>query len=138
MQYLLHAAGSLVSVLMLAIHGRGRVQSSAGDARAAAAASEATQATAAAAAAGRRGHRPPPGTRWRPVGLHDLILWLKARVVPAPGLSGWRRRGADDSPQAQVLMLDVLHLDALGRVRSVRRPGRLVLRRLLLLRSDSG
>lgn len=101
MQYLLHAAGPLVSVLMLAVHGGGRVQCPPGDARAAGPASEATQATAAAAAAaGGRGHRPPPGTRWRPVGLHDLILWLKARVVPTPGLSGWRGRGAYDSPQA--------------------------------------
>lgn len=123
---------------MLAIHGRGRVQSSAGNARAAAPASEAAEAAAAAAAAaaaGGRGHRPPPGTRWRPVGLHDLILWLEARVVPAPGLSGRRGRGADDTPQTQVLMLDVLHLDALGRVCSVRRPAGLV---LLLLWSDSG
>lgn len=120
---------------MLGIHGRGRVQSSPGDVGAASPAGEAPQA-AAAAAAGGRGHRSPPGTRRRPVGLHDLILGLKARVIPTPGLSRRRGRGAYDSPQAQVLMLDVLHLDSLGRVRSVRRPGAMALRQLL--RSDSG
>lgn len=96
-------------VLLLGIHSRGRVQSSSGDVGAAAPAGVAAQA-AAAAAAGGRGHRPPPGTRWRPVGFHDLVLGLEPRVIPTPRLSGRRGRGAYDSPETQVLVLDVLHL----------------------------
>lgn len=132
---LLHAAAPLVPVLLLGIRRRARVQSSPGDVAAAARASEAAQA-AAAAAAGGRGHRPPPGTRRRPVGFHDLILGLETRVIPAPRLSRRRGRGARDSPEAQVSMLDVLHLYALARVQCVGRPVSLAVRGLL--RSDAG
>lgn len=116
-------------LLLLAIHSRGRVQSSSGDVGAAAPAVVAAQAAAAAAAARGRGHRPPPRTRWRPVGFHNLILGLETRVVSTPRLSGRRGRGAYDSSEAQVLMLDVLHLDPLAGVESVRRqPASLTLR----------
>lgn len=132
---LLHAATSLMTVLLLGINSRGRIQPSTGDVGAAAAAGEASQA-AAAAAAGGRGHRSPPGTCRRPVGFHNLILGLKPRVISTPRLPRRRWRGANYSTDAKVLMLDVLHLYPLAWVESVRQPGRLTLRERL--RSDPG
>lgn len=130
---LLHAAAPLVTLQLLGVHRRGRVQSSSGSlAAAAAAAGEAAQAAAAAAARG-RGSGPPPGTSRRPVCFHDPVLGLKPGVVSAPRLSGWRRRSADHSPETQVLVPDVFHLDPLAGLQSVRQPGGRA-----LLRSDSG
>lgn len=123
-----------MSILLLGIHSRGRVQSSSGDVGAASPARVATQAAAAAAARGRGNWS--PGTRWRPVHFHNLILGLKPRVIPTPRLSGRRRRSARAAFETQVLMLDVLHLYPLVSVQSVRQPTALALGRLL--RSDSG
>lgn len=135
LQYLLQTVGVIMSVLLLRIHSRSRVESSSGDLGAASPAGVAAQAAAAAAARG-RGNRPPPWTGWRPVGLHDLVLGLKTRVIPTPRLSGRRGRSPDDSSETQVLMLDVLHLYPLAGVQSVRRPAALTVG--WLLRSDSG
>lgn len=132
---LLHAAASLVAVLLLGVHRRGRVQSSSGKLGAAAAAREAPQAAAAAAARG-RGSGPPAGTSRRPVGIHDPILGLKPGIISAPRLSGWRGRGANDTAETQVLVLDVFHLYALAGVEPALQPGSRALRGLL--RSDSG
>lgn len=110
LQYVLHTAGVLPPVLLLAIRGRGRVQCRPGEVRAAAPAGVAAQA-AAAAAAGGRGRRPPAGARRRPVGLHDLIPGLEPRVVPAPRLPRRGGRGARGPSETQVPVLDVLHLD---------------------------
>lgn len=129
---LLHAAASLVTLRLLGIHCRGRQQSSSGKVGAAASASEAPQAAAAAAARG-RGSGPPPGTSRRPVGFHDRILGLKPGIISAPRLSWWWGRGANHSPETQVLVLDVFHLYPLAGVDPVRQPGRRA-----LLRSDSG
>lgn len=129
---LLHAAASLVTLLPLGVHSRGRVQSSPGDVGAAAAAGEASQAAAAAAARG-RGSGPPPGTSRRPVCFHDPILGLKPGVISAPRLSGWRGRSANHSPETQVLVPDVFHLYPLAGLEPVRQPGGRA-----LLRSDSG
>lgn len=115
-----------MSVLLLGIHSRGRVESSSGDVGAAASAGVAAQ-TAAAAAARGRGNWPSPRTRWRPVHFHNLILGLKTRVIPTPRLSGRRRRSAHDTSETQVLMLDVLHLYPLAGVQSVRQPTALAL-----------
>lgn len=135
LEYLLHTAAVVMPVLLLSIHSRGRVQSSSGDVGAAAPAGVAAQA-AAAAAAGGRGDWSPPGTRWRPVSFHNLILGFKTRVIPTPRLPGRWGRSAYDSSETQVLMLDVLHLYPFARVQSVGQPARLALRQLL--RSDSG
>lgn len=129
---LLHAAAPLVALLLLGIHCGAGDQPSPGKLGAAAHASEASQAAAAAAARG-RGRGPPPGTRRGPVGLQDRILGLEPGVVSAPRLSGWWGRGADRSPEPQVLVLDGLHLYPLAGVDPVRPPGRRA-----LLRSDSG
>lgn len=112
-----------MSVLLPGVYGwgRGRVESSSGDLGAAA------PAVVAAAAAGGRGHRPSPGTRLRPVRLHDLFLRLEHRVVAAPRLPGRWRRGAYHPSETQVLVLDVLHLYPLAGVRSLGRPAGLAL-----------
>lgn len=125
LQDLLHAAAPLAAPPLPGVHSRARVRCSSGDvgAAAAAAAGEASQAAAAAAARG-RGSGPPPGTCRRPVGFHDCILGLEPGVVSAPRLPGWRRRGANPSPETQVLVPDVFHLDALAG----RQPGRAALR----------
>lgn len=133
LKYPLHTAGMLVSVLLLAIQGLGGIQSSSGDLSATARAGVAAMAAAAAAAAGGRERRPPAGTCLRPVCLHDFLLWFKDRVIPAPRLSGRRGRRACDSPEARILMLDVLHLYPLA---GVERAGRLVSASLALW-SDS-
>lgn len=108
LEYLLQTAGVPMPVLLL--QSRGWIESSSGDVGAAAPTVVATQTAAAAAAAGGRGRRPSPGTRLRPVCFHDLVLWFKTRVIPAPRLSRRWGRGAYDSTETQVLMLDVLHL----------------------------
>lgn len=116
-----------MGVQLLGVSRGARVQPSSGELAAAAPAGEAAQA-AAAAAAGGRGRGPPPGARRRPVGFHDPVLGLEPGIVPAPRLSGRRGRRADRSPETRVLVLDVLHLDALAGVEPGLQPSTAALR----------